>query len=313
MTKTLPLSVAIPTLCREQVLLETLAMVLAQRPAAQEVLVVDQSPVHDQGTVEMLTRWDRDGLIRWIKLTRASQPGALNVALQAATQEFVLFLDDDIRIEAGFLAAHMAGFRSADIWAVAGQVLQPGEAEDPSYQYRRQSHPLSDHDFCFRSGRQALIENGMSGNLCVRRERAIGLGGFDENFLPPVAFRFDTDFCKRLCRAGGQILFEPSARIYHLRAQTGGTRVNSNHLTSASPEHGVGDYYFALRNSKGVERWKYILRRPFREVRTRFHLRHPWWIPVKVLGEVRAILLALRLNRQGPTLIDVEMGRSAIS
>ena len=46
--------------------------------------------------------------------------------------------------------------------------------------------------------------------------------------------------------------------------------------------------------------------RPFREVRTRFHLRHPWFVPVKLLGEMRALLLALRLWRQGPRLLPTK-------
>jgi len=36
---------------------------------------------------------------------------------------------------------------------------------------------------------------------------------------------------------------------------------------------------------------------------TRFHLSHPWWIPVKFIGELRAIVLAYRLHKAGPCLI----------
>ncbi len=38
-----------------------------------------------------------------------------------------------------------------------------------------------------------------------------------------------------------------------------------------------------------MEAWKYSVSRVFREVRTRFHLTHPWWIPVKLVGEARAL------------------------
>jgi hypothetical protein len=40
-----------------------------------------------------------------------------------------------------------------------------------------------------------------------------------------------------------------------------------------------------------------------REVCTRFHLRHPWWIPVKLTGELRALVWASRLCRRGQRLI----------
>jgi hypothetical protein len=139
----------------------------------------------------------------------------------------------------------------------------------------------------------------MAGNLSMRRERVLQLGGFDENFVG-VAYRFETDLCRRLSRAGGRILFQPSATIRHLRFPSGGTRSHGNHLTSPSPAHGVGDYYFALRQGVSPSVLGYILRRPVREVCTRFHLRHPWWMPVKCLGEMTALLWAVVLALRGP-------------
>jgi len=299
----LPVSVAIPTYGREQALLNTIEMLLEQDPNGAEILVLDQTGQHEGKTKKRLSVWSDAGLIRWIRLQEPSQPKALNVALKHAAQPFVLFLDDDIRIDPGFLRAHCEAFDTETTWAVSGQVLQPGEEEDCQYAHSPTFGPFADCDFLFRSNKKTLIQNGMSGNLCVRRERALEIGGFDENFTPPVAYRFDNEFCKRLCRAGGNIVFEPKARIYHLRARRGGTRTRSNHLTSMSPEHGVGDYYFALRCTGGLHRWCYMLRRPFREVRTRFHLKHPWYVPIKLIGEARAFCNALNAYRRGPKLL----------
>lgn len=166
----------------------------------------------------------------------------------------------------------------------------------------------ADLDFRFSGGNPDWVTNVMAGNLSVKRERALDVGAFDGNFIPPVAYRFETEFAKRLVAAGGRIRFEPAASIRHLRAARGGTRSHGSHLSSASPVHGVGDYYYALRCGRGWERLRYMARRPFREVRTRFHLRHPWYIPVKLVGELRALLLALRLYRQGPRLLSTTNG-----
>jgi len=155
-----------------------------------------------------------------------------------------------------------------------------------------------DLGFRFSGTEPAWVENVMAGNLSVRREEALAIGGFDENFIPPVSFRFETDFAKRIVNAGGRIRFEPQASIRHLRAAHGGTRSQGSHLASASPLHGVGDYYYALKHGRGWERAWYLSKRPFREVCTTFHLRHPWWIPVKFVGELRALVLALRLCRE---------------
>ncbi len=299
----LPLTVAIPTFGRDSVLTDTITALLEQHPPAAEILIVDQTPVHDAETEQRLTQWHAQSAIHWIRKERPSQPAALNVALAQATQPFVLMLDDDIRIDPGFLAAHLEGFIAADVWMVVGQVLQPGE-EPLVGPVPRDQGPLADLQFPFRSAEPAWISNGMSGNMTVRRERILALGAFDENFTPPVSYRFDTDLCKRLTRAGGRIRFQPKARIYHLRAQRGGTRSVGSHLNSASPVHGVGDYYFALRQGLSWSMLRYLLRRPIREVCTRYHLRRPWWIPVKLIGELRAMVMALTLLARGPAYPD---------
>lgn len=303
--QTAEVSIAIPTYGREVVLLNTIEMFLVQETQASEILVIDQTEKHLPGNEARLFELNRKGEIRWIKLDEPSQPGALNRALLEARQPVVLFLDDDIRIDQGFVEAHARRYDDERIWAVAGQVLQPGQQEIRGWGRKPQSSPFADGDFPFHSNRPCFIENGMSGNLSVRRDKALAIGGFDENFLPPVSYRFDNEFCKRLCRAGGKILFEPKARIYHLRCSRGGTRTHGSHLTSASPIHGSGDYYFCLRQGWSPATVRYFLRRPFREVCTRFHLKHPWWIPVKLLGELRAMLQAIRLHRKGPKLLDV--------
>jgi GT2 family glycosyltransferase len=236
----LAVSVIVPSYGRDHVLIDTLDQLLAQRPAAAEILVVDQTPRHDVATQRRLTDWDGKRQIRWIRMNAPSQPGALNLALCKATQPVVLFLDDDIRIDEGFLAAHTSAFDDESVWAVAGQVLQPQEEPISSLPNNGLDCSLKDVDFRFNYSQQSWIENGMSGNLSVRTDRALELGGFDENFVPPVSYRFDTEFCKRLCRAGGKIRFEPAARIYHLRSERGGTRTQGHHMRSASPVHGQG-------------------------------------------------------------------------
>lgn len=298
-----PVSVVIPTYGREAVLVGTLEQLLEQRPAAGEILIVDQTRTHEPETDARLGQWHDSGRIRWIRQDEPSQPLALNHGLRCAAQDIVLCLDDDIEVEPGFVGAHARCYDDSEVIGVAGQVLQPGQTPQENRARADSGDPLGDLDFDFRSAHPVWIKNGMSGNLSFRRVAALAVGGFDCNFLPPVSYRFDAEFCARLCRGGGRIRFEPAASVRHLRAARGGTRSAGNHLISASPSHGVGDYYYALRCARGWPLTRYWLRRPFREVRTRFHLRHPWYIPVKFIGELRAMALALRLHRQGPKLM----------
>jgi|SRR5579863_10232102 len=298
----LRLTVVIPTLGREQVLVDTVRALLACQPNPAEIIVVDQTHQHEVQTEEFLQALCAAGKLRWLRLDRPSIPRAMNTGLQAAHGALVLFVDDDIDPAGNLVAAHArAHLEFPEIWAVAGQVLQPGESPARREVRTSRNGILEDLEFPFWSDERAFVANVMAGNLSVKRNKAISAGGFDENF-EGVAYRFETEFARRIVRLGGQILFEPAASLRHLRAARGGTRVLGSHLTSASPRYGMGDYYFAMQSGWSFGTIAYMLRRPFREVATRFHLRHPWYIPIKLIGEIRAFCGGMSRWFRGPRL-----------
>lgn len=283
------ISIVIPTYGRDEVLLDSLAALLPLRQEGDEILVVDQTVHHAEVAEKQLADWNTAGLIRWIRLAKPSIPIAMNVGLKQAVNSLVLFLDDDIIPSADLLEAHRrAHHQSQFLWATVGQVIQPWQVADEIFAPRRLRGLREDFDFPFHSSLDQPVKNVMAGNLCVDREKALSIGGFDENFAGS-AFRFETEFARRVIRAGGQIQFVGSAGIKHLRVPSGGTRKDGSHLTSASPQHGIGDHYYAFLHGRGLEGWRYSIVRVLREVCTKFHLRHPWWIPVKMLGELRAM------------------------
>jgi glycosyltransferase involved in cell wall biosynthesis len=309
----LSVTVAIPTYGRDRVLTGTIASVLAQRPAAAEVIVVDQTERHDDNTERQLKTWQDVGVIRWLRLSRPSIPVAMNQALLEARAPVVLFLDDDLVPEERLIWWHATAHEQRNVVAVVGQVLQPGQQPETFIVPDCGEGLGRDLGFPFNSTERRIVHNCMAGNLSVKREAALVAGGFDENFIG-ISYRFETEFCRQLERFGGLVLFEPNAVIRHLKAPSGGTRTYGSHLSSARPEFSVGDYYFALKEGNGLERLRYIARRMMREVRTRFHLMHPWWIPAKLVGELRGLVWALRLWTRGRRSIggDVSDGdRSA--
>ena len=300
------ISVVIPTYRRGEALSDTVRYLLQLAVLPQEILIIDQTEKHPAFIESFFQELD-PGIARRITLTKPSITKAMNTGLLEAKGDIVLFLDDDIVPDKNLIKAHSDAYtKCPDAWAVVGQVLQPEEQfQSVAFIRKERGSPLcSDLDFKFNSNMPSEVYNVMAGNLSVKRKQAISVGGFDENFTPPVAFRFETEFAKRIVSYGGKIFFEPAASIRHLRAPSGGTRSRGSHLKSASPIHGVGDYYFALRCGKGIERATYMARRPFREVCTRFHLKHPLYIPVKLIGEFRAIGLAFCLYRKGPCLLE---------
>lgn len=287
----LPVSVAIPTYRREEVLVDTIAQLRALASPPAEILVVDQTEVHDPAVAAQLESLDHAGAVRWLRLPEPSITHAMNVALREARESIVLFVDDDIEPGARLVAAHHEAHASGADGIVAGQVLQPGEAPTP---------PAA--RFRFTSDTRAWVDELMGGNFSVDRRRALALGGFDENFVH-VAYRFEAEFCSRARAAGHRILYEPAASIRHLRAPSGGTRAFGNHLTTVKPSHAVGAYYYLLA-ARGLDsRLGAMASRLLGSVRTRHHLRRPWWIPVTLAAEALGLLWALRLHGSGPKLV----------
>lgn len=285
------LTIAIVTYNRGATLCDTIEHLLALEPRADEIVIVDQTRVHSPEVEARLRDWEEAEAIRIIRLDAPSIPGAMNTALRESLSRHVLFLDDDIIPDRGLAGAHTRALRESGAWAVAGQVLQPGEQPAHFDDATLRRGAIRDLEFRFNHDAPADVQNVMAGNLSVDRHRALAIGGFDERFKA-VAYRFETDFAVRLVQAGGRIRYEPSASIRHLKVASGGVRAYGDHRTSPSPVHSYGDYLFARKHVPHF--WRYVLRRLRSNVLTKYHLTHPWAIPLKVVGEARGLVRALR-------------------
>lgn len=289
------ITIAIPTYNRGAILVQTLASLTGMKTDA-EILVVDQTREQPPDVDAKLRAWEAAGQIRVVRLTEPSIPRAMNIALREAKHDRVLFLDDDSAPAPGCLAAHERALSEPGVWAVVGQVLQPGEEPEHFDEATLRGGAIRDIEFRFNHDTACDVQNVIACNLSVLRDRALSIGGFDENYIA-VAYRFETDFALRVAGAGGRVRFEPAAQVRHLKIPTGGVRAYGDHRTSPLPAHSVGDYYFGMRHAPRFA--TYALRRLRRNVVTRFHLTHPWTIPAKLIGETRGLLLARRLHRKG--------------
>ncbi len=292
------LTVAIATFGREQVLIETVQGLLALREAPHtdddwELLIVDQTAAHESATERQLQAWQRAGQLRWLRQFPASTTAAMNRLLIESRGERILFVDDDIIPDPNLLAAHLeAGIRHPGA-LIAGRVLQPwhhGEPDPPGA------------PFSFNSLEACAADEFIGCNFSLPRRQALELGGFDRNFVR-VAYRFEAEFAHRWRQAGQAISYEPSALIVHLKTERGGTRSFGQHLTTIRPNHSVGRYYYLLRTQPLPAALAHSSQQLLRSIRSRHHLRRPWWIPLTLTAELRGLFWALRLQRQGPKLL----------
>ena len=290
----LPVSIVIPTYRRDSVLIETIRHLLDLDQTPAEILVLDQTEKHEEAVEKTLRDWEVAGTIRLIRLAEPSIPHAMNRGLCEAEQDLVLFVDDDIIPESGLLHEHLRALERTRAALVAGRVIQPWhEGKDLSAQ----------EGLHFVSMQAGWVSEFMGGNFTVRRDVALSLGGFDEQFVR-VAYNFEAEFAYRLTQASHRIFYEPAACVHHLRVSGGGTRTFGDHLKSYQPNHAVGAYYFILRTWSGWQSLVYFLGRPLRAIATRHNLRRPWWIPATVVAEISGMAWALVLAAQGPRYLS---------
>lgn len=293
--KTVPVTVAIPTFGRDEVLVRTVKYLLELPLPPAEILVLDQTPAHTPYVAKTLAKWENEEKLRHLKISRPSIPGSMNLGLLEAGHEIVLFVDDDIVPEAELLQAHMAAHNNSDADLIAGRVIQPWQ-EGMDFK--------NDHNLNWASLESRPVSNFIGCNFSVQRAKAIALGGFDENFVR-VAYQYEAEFAYRWVRAGEKIYFEPKACIHHLKEEKGGTREYGEHLMTFKPNHAVGEYYYILCTWHGWKSFFKFLHRPLRAIATRHHLRRPWWIPMTLIAEISGIFWAFALRLRGPRYISL--------
>jgi glycosyltransferase involved in cell wall biosynthesis len=283
------LSVVIPTLGRDEVLVETINYLLNLSQVPDEILIVDQTDVHAKKIEDKLLQLHHSKKIVWKRIKFKSITHAMNIALREAKNERVLFLDDDIIPDDNLITAHIQSSIVYPSAIIAGRVLQP---------WHNGNADASETHFLFNSLVSREVDSFMGGNVSMPRISALELGGFDTNFVK-VAYHFEAEFAYRWVSSGKRIFYNPDALIHHLKTARGGTRSYGNHLQTIKPDHAVGRYYYYLRRYRMRQGLTRSLQELSTVVVTKHHLRKPHWIPLTFIAELSGLLWALVLYYSG--------------
>ncbi|HIK42875.1 hormogonium polysaccharide biosynthesis glycosyltransferase HpsN [Thermoleptolyngbya sp. M55_K2018_002] len=239
-------SLIIPTYQREAVLRATLRDALWQDYPTYDVIVVDQTAVHEPETEAMLAELSAAGKLTWLRVDWASLPRARNVGIRQATGEIVVFVDDDVQMPPDFLARHARHYQNLEIGAIAGRVLDRLKlADDPDRRIEQLPPAANDpaiawyHLDLVHTVKPQRVLSARGCNMSFRRSLFTQHHlWFDERFRGS-AVREESDVCLRLRTTGLVIWYDPEAWLVHLGEETGGC----HDLSTRSPRYQISFYH----------------------------------------------------------------------
>ena len=198
-----PVGVLIPTLDRYPYLEVVLDQLQHQTVPPRHVVVVDQT---EPG--RRRRDWHRaypDLSLTVIEQDRPGQSTARNAGLRRLDTERVLFLDDDVEIEPDLIARHSAVLDLYGADVSCGVTEEVGAGALPEEFLRRRLADVFPTCNCMAT-RDVLMRSGL----------------FDLAF--DFGPRADADLGMRIYLAGGLMVLEPSIRVLHHKAPSGGLR-----------------------------------------------------------------------------------------
>lgn len=215
------LDVIVCTVERHEHVCRTARDVLGQLGPHDTLLVVDQSR-RVQPTRDALAAL-ADPRVRHLPAPARGLPAARNLGLAQTRASIVVYLDDDVIIDAGCLDAHRAAFADPAVGGTVGSIRErtmvwnAARTRNEVDRFGRVRVNLE--------GSLAVDVRSLKGcNMALRREAMAQVGGFDEGY-GGTAFLEEADVSERLRRAGWRLRFVPEASVEHLSAPSGGVRV----------------------------------------------------------------------------------------
>jgi len=215
-------TIAICTANRPGPLRACLKSLEAEIDAGREILVIDNAP--SPRTQAIVAEF---GGTRYVPEPKRGLSNARNTALAEATAEIVVFVDDDVRPEPGWIDPLLAAFETDRVAVVCGLVLPLKLETDAQVGFEfcfgfggMGVVPLRfDREFChFARTAIPVWDIGAGANMAIRRSTALKLGGFDERIGPGAAGGCgdDSEFWYRALSSGHEARYEPLSVVRHV-------------------------------------------------------------------------------------------------
>lgn len=236
------ISVIIPTINREKYVEDLLADLNKQTLPVQQVVVSDQSN-------EFINLTGSFGF-QLIHFQHFGKGPCIsrNDAADKSSNEILIFLDDDARIETNFIEEitrpileNKTSVCSGSVCNLDGTVVYKIDANSHWF-YKLTVVPKKEVEECYYTP---------AGCIAILRETFYEIGKFNQYFDPNGAGE-DREFAVRLVRNGYKIFFNPKAKLLHIGAPNGGRRNDKNTTLKFQKNIGFIIYkYYGLKKLQG--------------------------------------------------------------
>lgn len=248
------LSLVICTLNRSNIIRQTIEDLWKLSTQPDELVIIDQT----ENLPQELDQFYLENKHR-LKLIRMKAQGlgqARNRAIAEVNNEIILFIDDDVRLEADIVLHHRKHFSDLKVGAVVGRI---DDAHGEPATCGGRVNWFGGVRVNTNTTKVCSVESLSGGNMSIRMSVLRGVGGFWELKGNSVQLREETDVSLRIRKAGYLVLCDPEAALLHLAVRGGsGTWTQTNRIKW------YGDYFFAEYSYffRNFPKWKlpfYIL------------------------------------------------------
>jgi len=178
-----------------------------------------------------------------------------NLGFRQARNDVVVLLNNDMRVDAGFLPPLLEGFADKTVFAVSCQIfftdpqkireetgLTQGWWQDGALRVRHRVDPeIKDLYPCFYGG---------GGSCAFDRHKFLELGGFDSLLAP--FYLEDTDLGYLAWKRGWKVLYQPRSVVYHEHRGTIGARFTEQQIQAVLKKN------FLLFCWKNIHDWRQL-------------------------------------------------------
>ncbi len=179
-----------------------------------------------------------------------------NGLLANRNERIVVLLNNDLRVDPGFLAPLVEPFADSRVFSVGAKSLEWDGSAASSEAYRAKRHRGWYYWEGFPSDVACPTVFAVGGFAAVDRRKFLELGGFDRLFHP--AYGEDSDLCLRAWERGWKSIYQPASVVWHREgASWNGEQAEKRDYLMTRAQYLMNRRYFHGLGDRLV-RWIYI-------------------------------------------------------